>query len=126
MKDLDYVDKNVAIAAVICLGLLVLGFLLLNNRIESMDEVIAPQRPQASAVEDVQQAGVLVVPYIPLPAAKDPNTGIELSAQQNPYQFRCWILPAGTKIIYPDGTEKILFEKGFLTMAKRRGKIAVR
>lgn len=65
---------------------------------------------------DLQQAAV--VPYIPLPAAKDPNTGIELSAQQNPFQFRCWILPVGTKIIYPDGTEKILFEKAFLTMGK--------
>jgi len=70
---------------------------------------------------DVQRAGSIVVPYIPLPAAKDPNTGIELSAQQNDFQFRCWILPAGTKIIYPDGTEKKLFEKGFLTMAKKRG-----
>ena len=67
----------------------------------------------------MQQAGAVVVPYVRLPAAKDPNTGIELSAQQNDFQFRCWILPAGTKLIYPDGTEKILFEKAFLTMAKR-------
>jgi len=122
MKDMDYLNKKVASVAVIRVGLLVLvlGFFLLNNRIESTDDVIAPQRPQALAVEDVQQAGVLVVPYIPLPAAKDPNTGIELSAQQNDFQFRCWILPAGTKIIYPDGTEKILFEKAFLTMARTK------
>jgi len=76
---------------------------------------------EADSAGDAQRAGSIVVPYIPLPAAKGPNTGIELSAQQNDFQFRCWILPAGTKIIYPDGTEKILFEKGFLTMAKKRG-----
>jgi len=70
------------------------------------------------AISETATAKV-VVPYVPLPAAKDPNTGIELSAQQNTYQFRFWILPVGTKIIYPDGTEKILFEKGFLTMAKK-------
>jgi len=70
--------------------------------------------------EKIETAAAKVnVPYMDLPAAKDPNTGIELSAQQNPYQFRSWILPAGTKLIYPDGTEKILFEKAFLTMAKR-------
>ena len=75
---------------------------------------------QESPAPEKQQAGAVVVPYIPLPAAKDPNTGIELSAQQNDFQFRCWILPAGTKIIYPDGTEKILFEKAFLTMARTK------